>query len=389
MRPIYLDNHATTPTDPRVAAVVLRYMTEAFGNASSVDHPYGDEAEAAVENARREVASLVGASPRDVVFVSGATEALNLAIQGFVRVRGTHGRVPAPVRIGVTPIEHRAVLDPIGHLAREGLISVTWLQVDSRGQLDLDQARNVCARGLDLLCVMAANNEVGTILPLSHIAAVARSEGIPLLTDATQAAGRIPLSFTEWGLAFLALSAHKLYGPKGVGALVVTRDAALEPLSYGGGHERGLRPGTLNVPGIAGLGEACRLRRMEMATDESRVAAQRDRLEGLLVEGIDELAINGDRSARLAGNLHISIPGVSSSVIVARLRNAVAVARGAACASAAETPSHVLRALGLPDPLIRGALRLGLGKFTTDDEVERAGDYISQAVLESRPALQR
>lgn len=386
LRPIYLDYHATTPADPRVAAVVLHHLTTAFGNASSADHAYGDEAHRAVEDARREVALLVGASPRDVVFVSGATEALNLAILGFARAHRARGH-PRPVRIGLTPVEHRAVLDPLLRLERAGEATLTWLSVDGQGRLDLHAFETACRHGLDLACVIAANNEVGTVTPLDRIAAIATTTGVALLSDATQAAGKLPLGFADWGLTFLALSAHKMYGPKGVGALVRARTAEVEPLVYGGGQERGLRSGTLNVPGIAGLGEACRLRRTEMEHDELEIAARRDRLQALLEAGVEGLVINGDVGHRLAGNLHVSVPGAPSSAVVARLRDAVAIARGAACSSGVEAPSHVLRALRLPDALVESALRIGIGKFTTDDEVDRAATAIVRAVREVRLAV--
>jgi cysteine desulfurase len=386
-RPIYLDYHSTTPVDPRIASVVLHYLTSAFGNASSRDHPYGQEAEDAVLMAKREVAELTGTSWQRVFFTSGATESLNLALQGFVRAH--RGRSARPVRIALARLEHRAVLDTCEWLAANGEAELTWLPVDSLGRLNLNAVEDACRSRADLLCVMAANNEIGTVYPLAKVGALAARFGVPVLTDATQAVGKVPIDTDEWGLSVVALSAHKMYGPKGVGALILSRDVPLEPIFRGGGHQKGLRPGTLNVPGIAGLGEACRLRRLEMDVDEPTIARQRDRLQSLLVERIPELVVNGDPHYRLAGNLHISVPYVPNSAIVARVWDRVALATGSACSSAIEAPSHVMHALELPAELVRGSLRLGLGKFTTDEEVERAGEIIAGAVTEIREAMQK
>lgn len=384
-RPIYLDYHATTPTDPRVVEVVTRHMTEVFGNASSTDHVFGDEAEAAVVTAGKQVASLVGAEPRSIVFTSGATESINLAIQGLVRAARRAGR--DKLRIGLMPVEHRAVLDTCAALADVGLAELTLFRVDERARLDLEDFERKCHTGLDLVCVMAANNEVGTLYPIQQTVAIAHEHGALFFTDATQAAGKIPLDFTEWGIDLLALSAHKMYGPKGVGALVVAPGIRLEPVLYGGAHQRRLRSGTLNVPGIAGLGEACRLRVLEMATDEPRIAALRDRLQSLLSSTIPDLVVNGDLERRLAGNLHVSICGVPNGAVVGRLRRSVALSTGAACASGIEAPSHVLRAMGLPADRTEGALRIGIGKFTVEDEVDRAANLIACAVRQIRSVL--
>lgn len=385
-RPIYLDYHATTPTDPRVAAVVLHHLTTAFGNASSADHAFGDEAEAAVEAARAEVAALVNAPPAAVVFTSGATESLNLALQGFTAALARAGHRP---RLAVSPVEHRAVLDTCAHLAREGRAELRWLRVDDRARLDLDHVEDVCRAGVDLVVAMAANNEVGTLYPVDAVGALAEAHGAAFLCDATQAAGKVPLLATRSGVTFLALSAHKFYGPKGAGALVVRRGAPLEAALRGGGHERGLRSGTLNVPGIAGLGEAARLRRAEMAADEPAIARRRDTMEATLLDAIPGLVVNGDRAARLAGNLHVSVPDVPNGAVVARLRERVALATGAACSSGVEAPSHVLRAMRLPQPIQDGALRLSLGKFTTDEDVSRAAAALAEAVHAARSAIGR
>lgn len=384
--PIYLDYHATTPTDPRVANVLLHYLTRAFGNASSADHVFGDEAEAAVASARAHVAGLVGSPARSVIFTSGATESINLALVGFAKARA-EGAVCRPLRIGVSRMEHRAVLDTCRVLAETGAAQLRWMPVDGLGRVDLDGIENACRSGLDLLCLMAANNEVGTVYPVAVASDIAARYGVALFCDATQAVGKVPVRFTEWGVTLLALSAHKMYGPKGCGALIVASDADIRPIIHGGGHQRDLRSGTLNVPGIAGLGEACRLRAEEMAVDEPMIARRRDELQRRLVDSLPGIVVNGDVSNRLAGNLHISIPDVPNGAIVARLRHIVALSTGSACSSGIEAPSHVLRAMGLPAAVADGSLRMGLGKFTTDDEVVRAAELIAAAARDVRVVL--
>ncbi|AFZ29911.1 Cysteine desulfurase [Gloeocapsa sp. PCC 7428] len=380
---IYLDYHSTTPVDPRVANQMLHYMTTAFGNASSLDHTYGDEALSAIAKAGIYIAELVGASPKEVVFTSGATESINLAIQGSISPDASAKTKP---RIAVSPVEHKAVLDTCDALAKKESADIVSLRVDSKGRLDLEYLKQICASGISLLCVMAANNEVGNIYPIQEIGQIARNYDIPFLCDASQAVGKIPLKFAEWGITYMAISAHKLYGPKGSGALVIRKGYHLQPIFFGGGHQRGVRSGTLNVPGIVGLGEACRLRQREMEADEKAIASLRNRLQQLLLNNIPGLVINGDPNSRLAGSLHISIPDVPNSAIIARVRSRLAISTGAACSSGVETPSHVLQALGLPNNLIDGALRIGLGKFTTEQEAYQAANIISQAVNQTREA---
>ncbi|WAS04951.1 cysteine desulfurase family protein [Gloeomargaritales cyanobacterium VI4D9] len=282
-------------------------------------------------------------------------------------------------KIAILPTEHKAVLDTCSALSQKGLAEIIFLKVDSQAQIDLDHLEKTCSKGIDLLSTMAANNEVGTIYPIQQIGEIAQHYGIPFLCDGSQAVGKIPINFSEWGITFLAISGHKFYAPKGIGALVLRRGQRLKPLIYGGGHQRGTRSGTLNVPGIVGLGEACRLRSREMAEDEQRIAQQRDRLQSLLQSAIPHLVVNGDLQHRLAGNLHISIPGIPNSAVIARVRNQLAISTGSACSSGVETPSHVLTAMKLPSEVIEGALRIGLGKFTTDDEVEQAADILISA----------
>lgn len=379
---IYLDYHATTPVDPRVADCVRHYMIEEFGNASSTDHEWGDRAETAIKQAAKQVADLVGALPREIVWTSGATESINLAIQGSLAANPEK-----PHRIALLPIEHKAVLDTCQALQKRGWAELVYLKVDSKGRLDLEYLEQVCAEGLSLLCVMAANNEIGNIYPVQAIGQIAQRYSTPFLCDGSQAVGKIPSQFEDWGITYLAISAHKLYGPKGVGALVVRRGYHLEPLIFGGGHQKGMRSGTLNVPGIVGLGEACRLRSLEMEEDERAIAVKRDYLQTLLLDKIPGLVVNGDTKYRLAGNLHISIPGVPNSAVVARTRYRLAVSTGSACSSGVEMPSHVLQALRLPENIVEGTLRIGLGKFTTKEEIYNAAEILSTAITKVRQAL--
>lgn len=383
--PIYLDYHATTPVDSRVAEKMLHYMTTEFGNASSIDHVYGDRAEKAVSQAASQVAELIGASRKQVIFTSGATESINLAIQGSLFANASANEPP---RIAVSPIEHKAVLDTCHALAKKGVAELVYLGVDSQGRLDLDELEQVCATGVALLCVMAANNEIGTIYPIQNISKIAQHYHIPFLCDASQAVGKIPINFEEWGITYLAISAHKLYGPKGVGALVMSRGYRLEPILFGGGHQQGIRSGTLNVPGIVGLGEACRLRQLEMVEDEGKIAQLRDKLQGLLLDKIPGLVINGDKSDRLSGNLHISVPDIPNSAVIARVRDRLAISTGAACSSGVETPSHVLQGLGLPSNIIDGALRIGFGKFTTELDINRTAEILGSAVHAIRAVME-
>jgi cysteine desulfurase len=375
--PIYLDYHATTPVDPRVAELMVHYMTTEFGNASSIDHIYGDKAAKAVSQARNQIAELVGASAREVIFTSGATESINLAIQGTIFKHFDKNYKP---RIALSPLEHKAVLDTCQAISKKGFAELIYLKVDSQGRLDLEYLEQVCKQGLSLLCVMAANNEIGNIYPVREIGEIAQKYEIIFLCDASQAVGKIPFEFEQWGITYLAISGHKFYAPKGVGALVVKKGHPLEPIIFGGGHQKGLRSGTLNVPGIVGLGEACRLRSLEMEKDEKVIALLRDKLQNLLQEKIPNIVINGDLTSRLAGNLHISIPRIPNSAIIVRIRDQLAISTGSACSSGVTAASHVLRAINLSDELIEGSLRIGLGKFTTDKEIEKSIEIISHAV---------
>ncbi|MFN5751507.1 MAG: cysteine desulfurase family protein [Pseudanabaena sp.] len=384
-RPIYLDYHATTPVDPRVASVFMEYMLTEFGNASSIDHTYGDKADRAVKQAAKQVADLIGAVPREVIFTSGATESINLALQGLTPKSPSAHKL----KIAVLPIEHKAVLDTCDALVKKGIAEMILLKVDRQGKLDLEHVETTCTQGIDLICVMAANNEIGTIYPMPEIGAIAQRYNAPFLCDATQAVGKIPINFRDWGITYLTLSGHKMYAPKGIGALILRKGYHLQPLIYGGGQQKGIRAGTLNVSGIAGLGEACRLRQQEMLADEQAIAAKRDRLQSLLLESIPDLTINGDRLNRLAGNLHISVPNIPNKAIITRIRDQLAIATGSACSSGVETASHVLQAINLPTNLIEGALRISIGKFTTDAEIDRAANILITAVHSTQQIIQR
>ncbi len=383
--PIYLDSHSTTRVDPRVANRIFYYMTSAFGNASSIDHIFGDEAENAVKEAANQIAKLINSSPQEIIFTSGATESINLAIQGSILTANLTAKTQQ--KIAVSTVEHKAVLDCCQALKKQGFAEIVKLKVDSKGRLDLEHLEKVCASGISLLCIMAANNEIGNIYPIKTAGKIAKKYEVPFLCDGSQAVGKIPLNFAEWGITFLAISAHKLYGPKGVGALVVRKGVPLQPLIFGGGHQKGRRSGTLNVPGIVGLGEACGLRRLEMVEDERAIASRRDRLQSLLLAHIPGSIVNGDISNRLSGNLHISIPDIPNSAVIARTRDRLAISTGAACSSGVESPSHVLQALGLSPEMMDGALRIGIGKFTTDEDIERAAEILITTVRDICQAM--
>ena len=354
---------------------MVEAMTAAFGNPNSVEHRYGEEAAALVADARLHVAGLLGTQSGAVHFTTGATEAISLALRQVEESRTD----PAPLRVVATTVEHRAVLNALRLAEARGAISLSWIGVDSAGRLDIDDVREACASGAELLCVMAANNEVGTIYPVELVCREAGRWGARVLVDATQATGRIPLAVSNWGIDYLTLSAHKMYGPKGVGALVM-RSAERLP----GRSPNGTGLGTPPVPGIVGLGEACRLRHLEMADDEPRIARLRDLLQDRLCDEVPGLVVNGDTANRLAGNLHVSVPDLPGDAVVSRLWRTVALSTGAACSSGAQEPSHVLRAMGLPAARQEGALRMGLGKFTSEEDVLSSASAIVQAVNAAR-----
>ncbi len=364
--PVYLDNNATTPVDPRVLEAMLPFFREDFGNASSRQHSFGRKADEAVEAAREQVAGLIGAAPREIVFTSGATESDNLAIKGVAaanRSRGEH--------IVTAVTEHRAVLDPVRRLEREGY-RITYLPVDPFGQVSAGQVEDAITDRTILVSLMAANNEIGTLHPIAAIGAVCKRRGVFFHTDAVQAAGKVPIDVEAMGIDLLSLSAHKMYGPKGVGALFVRRRAPhvrLEPMIDGGGHERGLRSGTLNVPGIVGFGRACQICREEMHGEAERLCRLRQRLWQGLSDELEEIARNGHPVECLPGTLHVSFGFVKGEAIMMGLRG-VAVSSGSACTSASVEPSHVLRALGIGDERAHGSIRFALGRFNSPEEIE-------------------
>ena len=371
--PIYMDYHATTPVDPRVVEAMVPYFTEHFGNAASRNHPFGWEAEEAVELARKQVAELIGANAKEVVFTSGATESDNLGIKGVAamyREKGNH--------IITCVTEHKAVIDTCKRLEKEGY-RVTYLPVQKDGLISLDDLRNAITDKTILITLMTANNEIGVIQPIAEIGAIAKEKGILFHTDAVQAVGKIPFNVNELKVDLAAISAHKMYGPKGVGALYVRRRnprVLLAPQIDGGGHERGMRSGTLNVPGIVGFGKAAELCRLEMASDTERLKGLRERLNQKLHAGLDEIYINGSTEHRLPHNLNISFAYVEGESLLMGI-NDVAVSSGSACTSASLEPSYVLKALGAGDDLAHSSIRFGLGRWTTAEEV----DYVAQKLI--------
>jgi cysteine desulfurase len=363
--PVYMDNNATTRTDPRVVEVMLPFFTHQYGNAASRNHVFGWKAEEAVEQAREQVAALIGASPKEVVFTSGATESDNLALKGVAamyRRKGNH------VITAVT--EHHAVLDPCRRLEREGF-RITFLPVDRYGRVAPTQVAEALTDQTILVSIMTANNEIGTLQPVAAIGALCKERGILFHSDAVQAVGKVPVDVQAQGIDLLSISAHKLYGPKGVGALYVRRrdpHVRLEPLFEGGGHERGMRSGTLPVPLIVGFGKACQLCQDEMAKEAERLRGLRERLRQGLMDHLEDTFLNGHPTDRLPGNLNLSFAHVEGEALMMSMRN-VAISSGSACTSASIEPSYVLKALGISDELAHGSLRFGLGRFNTEDDV--------------------
>ncbi len=382
-RPIYMDNHSTTPLDPRVLEAMMPWLTERFGNAASRSHAYGWEAEDAVGVARSEVAKLLGASDKEIVFTSGATESDNLAIKGVAEAQAGGGR-----HIVTTAIEHKAVLDSVKHLERQGF-EVTVLGVDGEGRVDPEQVREALRETTRILVsVMLANNEVGTVEPIAEIGAITRERGVLLHCDAVQGLGRMPFDVEATNVDLASVSAHKMYGPKGVGALYVRRRAPRVRLVAqidGGGHERGMRSGTLNVPGIVGLGEAARLAREEWEKDRDHAAALRDRLWAKLSGALDDTVLNGPEPPdRHPGNLNVSFAYVEAEALMLALRDVVAVSSGSACTSASLEPSYVLRAMGVDEERAHASIRFGLGRFNTEDEVDSVAERVVAEVKRLR-----
>jgi cysteine desulfurase len=373
-RVIYMDNHATTQVDPRVVEAMLPYFTEHFGNAASRNHKFGWDAEGAVDRAREQVARLVNARPKEIIFTSGATESDNLAIKGvveFYKEKGSH------IITAVT--EHKAVLDTCKALERAGKAQVTYLPVDQYGLVSPDDVRAAITDKTILISIMYANNEIGTIVPLREIGRIAKEKGIFFHSDATQGVGKLPTDVEAMGIDLMSFTAHKIYGPKGCGALYVRSKGPrvrLTPMMDGGGHERGMRSGTLNVPGIVGFGKACELAGAEMDTEAARLLALRERLFQGITGQMDEVYLNGHPSQRLPGNLNLSFAFVEGESLLMGLKD-VAVSSGSACTSATLEPSYVLKALGVGEDLAHTSIRFGLGRFNTTEDV----DYVVERVV--------
>lgn len=374
--PIYMDNNSTTRCDPRVVEAMLPYFTEKYGNAASRSHAYGWEAEAAVEEAREQIADILGASAKEIIFTSGATESNNLALKGVAgmyKKKGNH--------IITQATEHKAVLDTCKRLERDGF-QVTYLPVDKYGQVHPDQVRDAITDKTILVSIMTANNEIGTLQPIPAIGKICKEKGVLFHTDAVQAVGKIPLDVEAMGIDLLSLTAHKIYGPKGIGALYVRKKdprVRLEPQIDGGGHERGMRSGTLPVPLIVGFGRACAIAKAEMAEEVARTFALRERLREGIMSRLPETYLNGHPTERLPGNANISFAYVEGEGLMMGIKD-VAVSSGSACTSASLEPSYVLRALGVGDELAHSSIRFGIGRFNTQEEVDYVVDLVVREV---------
>ena len=378
--PIYLDNNATTPMDPRVLEAMTPYFMQHFGNAASRNHPFGWEAEEAVDYAREQVAKLIGADPKEIIFTSGATEGDNLGIKGVYEMYASKGN-----HIITATTEHKAVLDTCKHIEKTGG-EVTYLQVKPDGLIDLKELEAAIKPTTILIAIMYANNEIGTVMPIKEISAIARKHGVLVFTDGTQAVGKIPVDVNKDGIDLMAFTAHKMYGPKGVGALYVRRKNPRVKVTAqmdGGGHERGMRSGTLNVPGIVGFGKACEICMLDMEADSQRIIKMRDHLEKELMK-LEEAYINGSTEHRLPHVTNISFKHVEGEGLLMGFNKNIALSSGSACTSASLEPSYVLKALGLGDDLAHSSLRFGLSRFTTDEEIEYTIKAISETVLKLR-----
>ncbi len=377
-----MDNHSTTPVDPRVLEAMLPFFTEKFGNGASRNHSFGWEAEAAVDEAREQIARLIHASsPKEIIFTSGATESDNLAIKGVAESYKEKGR-----HIITCVTEHRAVLDSCKALERQGY-TITYLPVDRYGFVNVDKLREAITDKTILISIMAANNEIGTIHPIKEIGRLAKEKEIIFHCDATQGVGKIPMNVEEMGIDLLSMSAHKIYGPKGIGVLYVRSKrpkVRVSPMIDGGGHERGMRSGTLNVPGIVGFGMACQIAQKELVEETGRLTRLRETLKDGIFSRLDEVYLNGHPTERLPGNLNISFAYVEGESLLMGLKE-IAVSTGSACTSASLEPSHVLRALGVEEDLAHTSIRFGLGRFNTDEEV----DYTIHRVVEEVSRLRK
>jgi cysteine desulfurase len=374
--PIYMDHNATTPMDPRVLEAMMPYFTKVYGNAASRSHQYGWEAEEAVENARKQIADLIGATTKEIVFTSGATESDNLALMGVAEMYASKGN-----HIITLPTEHKAIIDTCKYLERHGK-EVTYLSVDEFGMVDLDALRNAIKDTTILVSIMMANNEIGTIQPVAEIGKICREKGVLFHTDATQGVGKIPVDVNAMNIDLMSFSAHKMYGPKGVGALYVRKKSPRVKLSeqmHGGGHERGMRSGTLNVPAIVGFGKACEICNNEMAEESARLTRLRDKMINTFLERVEYSYLNGHPTQRLPHNVNVSFEYVEGEGLMMGIKD-LAVSSGSACTSATLEPSYVLKALGRGDELAHSSIRYGLGRFTTEEEVDFAIEQTIETV---------
>jgi len=378
---IYMDNHATTPVDPRVLEAMLPYFTEQFGNAASRNHAFGWQAEAATDRGREQIAKLINAKAKEIIFTSGATESDNLALKGvveFYKEKGNH--------VITATTEHKAILDTCKTLERKGLAEVTYVPVDGCGLVDPDDVRRAMTDKTILISIMYANNEVGTIEPIHEIGKIAKEKGVLFHSDATQGVGKIPVDVEAAGIDLMSFSAHKIYGPKGVGALYVrSRNprVRLNPMMDGGGHERGMRSGTLNIPGIVGFGRACELCGELMASEAERTLRLREKLHQGIMSQLEEVFLNGHPLHRLPGNLNLSFAYVEGESLLMGLKD-IAVSSGSACTSATLEPSYVLKALGVGEDLAHTSIRFGLGRFNTEEEVDQVSERVVREVSRLR-----
>ncbi len=376
--PIYMDHHATTPVDTRVLDAAVRMMVDNFGNANGVENSHGEQAAHEVSQAKAHVAKVVSAECNDVHFTSGSTEAIQLAIAHAISLH------PRPLRVAMSQVEHKAVIDTVLRAEQMGLVQKYWIAVDDKARLDWTNLERVLSQEIDLVCIMAANNEVGTIYPVQQVAKASHEHGASVLVDATQAVGRMALGDGDDIIDYVALSGHKIYGPKGVGALVAPKFERSKVYGLQGAHSP-----TPNVAGIVAMGRACEIMEMEGAAEAARLESLRDRLQERLFALVPDLIINGDVDNRLPHNLHFSAPGAPNDVVLGRLRGKLSVSTGSACNAGAQEPSHVLQAMGLPQALVDSCIRIGLGRSTEADDVDKAATLIADAVYDVRASFLR
>jgi cysteine desulfurase len=372
--PVYMDYHATTPLDPRALDAMMPYLRDQFGNAASLSHAFGWQAEKAVEHSRAVIAAFLGAEPKEIIFTSGATESNNIALKGALEVYKEKGG-----HIVTQVTEHKSVLDTCKYLEKQGA-HVTYLEVDALGLVNPEDVRKAVTAETVMISIMAANNEIGTVQPVAEIGKIAREKNVLFHVDAAQGGGRLDLNVNALNIDVLSLSAHKMYGPKGIGILYVRSKnphVRLAPVIHGGGHEQGLRSGTLNVPAIVGFAAACGVAKKEMAQENARLDKLRNRLRDTIQRGLEDTAVNGHPDQRLANNLNMSFSGIEGEALMSGLQSDVAVSAGSACTSKSVEPSYVLRALGLPGERIHSSIRFGLGRFTTEEEV----DFVAARVI--------